>query len=134
MAKAQAVLALQGGSSAAIYDNVAVTTLNPIMSRGLGHIERTILRMERQRRRKQRVSFDALDIVLNAYPHREGWDSRAHFVAVHRAMHSFVRKHLQFALVGGKGGGDWTLFRVGTVGLPSRLIDCRASRLLIGKS
>ena len=108
MAKAQAVLALQGGSSAAIYDNVAVTTLNPIMSRGLGHIERTILRMvERQRRRKQRVSFDALDIVLNAYPHREGWDSRAHFVAVHRAMHSFARKHPQYALVGGKGG--WPL-------------------------
>ena len=68
------------------------------MSRGLGHIESTILQMvERQHRRKQRVSFSALDIVLNAYPHREGWDSRAHFVAVHRAMHSFVRKHLQFA-------------------------------------
>src|SRR6516165_4003511 len=105
MAKAQAILALQGGSSAAIYDNVAVTTLNPIMSRGLGHIERTILRMvERQRRRKQRVSFDALDIVLNNFTHREGWDSRAHFVGVHRAMHSFVRKHPQYALVGGKGG------------------------------
>ena len=75
------------------------------MSRGLGHIEGTILQMvERQHRRKQRVSFSALDIVLNAYPHREGWDSRAHFVAVHRAMHSFARKHPQYALVGGKGG------------------------------
>ena len=74
------------------------------MSRGLGHIESTILQMvERQHRRKQRVSFSALDIVLNAYPHREGWDSRAHFVAVH----SFARKHPKFALVGGKGG--WPL-------------------------
>ena len=78
------------------------------MSRGLGHIEGTILQMvERQHRRKQRVSFSALDIVLNAYPHREGWDSRAHFVAVYRAMHSFARKHPQYALVGGKGG--WPL-------------------------
>jgi hypothetical protein len=78
------------------------------MSRGLGHIECTILQMvERQQRRKLRVSFSALDIVLNAYPHREGWDSRAHFVAVHRAMHSFARKHPQYALVGGKGG--WPL-------------------------
>jgi hypothetical protein len=32
---------------------------------------------------------------------------RAHLVAAHRAMHSFVRKHPEFALIGGKGG--WPL-------------------------
>ena len=134
MAKAQAVLALQGGSSAAIYDTVAVSTLNPIMSRGLGHIERTILRMERQRRRKQRVSFDALDIVLNAYPHREGWDAaRILLPCIGPCIRSCASiRNTPWSAA--RGVGDWTLFRVGTVGLPSRLIDCRASRLLIGKS
>ena len=32
---------------------------------------------------------------------------------MYRAMHSFVRKHQQYALVGGKGVGHWTSFRVG---------------------
>jgi hypothetical protein len=37
------------------------------MSRGLGHLERTILAMvERQRRKRQRVNFTALDIEYEA--------------------------------------------------------------------
>ena len=72
------------------------------MSRGLGHLERTILAMvERQRRKHQRVNFTALDIEYEAYPGTP--QTHTQHVAVLRAMHSFVRKHPQYALMGGKG-------------------------------
>ena len=72
------------------------------MSRGLGHLERTILAMvERQRRKSQRVNFTALDIEYEAYPGTP--QAPAQHVAVLRAMHSFVRKHPQYGLIGGKG-------------------------------
>jgi hypothetical protein len=72
------------------------------MSRGLGHLERTILAMvERQRRKRQRVNFTALDIEYEAYPGTP--PTHAQHVAVLRSMHSFVRKHPQYALIGGKG-------------------------------
>jgi hypothetical protein len=46
------------------------------MSRGLGHIERTILQMvKRTRRTKQRVHFDALDIVLEPTRRRASGDA-----------------------------------------------------------
>jgi hypothetical protein len=72
------------------------------MSRGLGHLERTILAMvERRRRKRQRVNFTASDIEYEAYPGTP--QIHAQHVAVLRAMHSFVRKHPQYALIGGKG-------------------------------
>ena len=71
------------------------------MSRGLGHLERTILAMvERQLRKRQRVNFTALDIEYEAYPGTP--QTHAQHVAVLRSMHSFVRKHPQYALIGGK--------------------------------
>jgi hypothetical protein len=106
-----------------------VTTLNPTMSRGLGHIERTILRMIEDNRREKRcykqVGFHPSGIVHEAYgdwaelsridalpyserdlAHLRYWarvTTRAHRVAVLRAMHSFVRKHRRYALIGGNG-------------------------------
>ena len=73
------------------------------MSRGLGHLERTILEMvERQERKRQRVNFTALDIACEAYPGAP--QTHAQHVAVLRARHSFVRKHPEYAVViGGKG-------------------------------
>jgi hypothetical protein len=57
------------------------------MSRGLGHLERTILAMvERQRRKRQRVNFTALDIEYEAYPGTP--PTHAQHVAVLRSMHS----------------------------------------------
>jgi len=71
------------------------------MSRGLGHLERTILAMvERQRRKRQRVNFTASEIECEAYPGTP--PTRAQHVAVLHSMHSFVRKHPQYALIGGK--------------------------------
>jgi hypothetical protein len=86
------------------------------MSRGLGRLERAIVAtIERQRQAHREVRVTVGDIVGNAYPHR--WvkgdfvdpdpSPRAHLVAAHRAMHSFVRKHPEFGLIGGKGG--WPL-------------------------
>ena len=70
------------------------------MSRGLGHIERTILRMvNRQRRNHQMVRFNAKDILFEAYDGKD-WDSHAHYVATVRAMHSFVRKYPRYVLAG----------------------------------
>ena len=66
------------------------------MSRGLGHLERTILAMV-----ERRDNFTALDIAHEAYPGAP--QTHAQHVAVLRAMHSFVRKHPQYALIGGKG-------------------------------
>ena len=65
------------------------------MSRGLGHLERTILAMV-----ERRDNFTALDIAHEAYPGTP--PTHAQHVAVLRAMHSFVRKHPQYALIGGK--------------------------------
>ena len=81
------------------------------MSRGLGRLERAIVaRIERQRQAHREVRVTVGDIVWDAYPHR--WvkgdfvdpdpPPRSHLVAAHRAMHSFVRKHPQYALIGGK--------------------------------
>ena len=86
------------------------------MSRGLGRLERAIAAtIERQRQAHREVRVTVGDIVWVAYPHR--WvkgdfvdpnpPPRAHLVAAHRAMHSFVRKHPEFGLIGGKGG--WPL-------------------------
>ena len=86
------------------------------MSRGLGRLERAIVAgIERQRQAHREVRVTVGDIVWDAYPHR--WvkgdfvdpdpPPRAHLVAAHRAMHSFVRKHAEFGLIGGKGG--WPL-------------------------
>jgi hypothetical protein len=82
-----------------------VETLKSIMSRGLGHVERTILRMvERKRRTRQRVHFDWWDIEKKACPAREpATNFRRRHGAVLRAMHSFVRKHPAYVLIGGKG-------------------------------
>lgn len=73
------------------------------MSRGLGHVERTILRMvERKRRTRQRVRFDWWE--EKAYPAPEpATNFRTRHGAVLRAMHSFVRKHPAYVLIGGKG-------------------------------
>ena len=72
------------------------------MSRGLGHLGRTILAMvERQQRKRQLINFTALDIEHEAYPGTP--HTHAQHVAVLRAMQSFVRKHPQYALIGGKG-------------------------------
>src|SRR6516164_8400398 len=82
------------------------------MSRGLGRLEQAIAAtIERQRQVRVTVG----DIVRDAYPHR--WvkgdfvdpdpPPRAHLVTARRAMHSFVRKHPEFGLIGGKGG--WPL-------------------------
>ena len=75
------------------------------MSRGLGHVERTILRMvERQRRTMQRVRFDWWDIEEKAYPAPEAATNFCtRHGAVLRAMHSFVRKHPAYVLIGCKG-------------------------------
>ena len=86
------------------------------MSRGLGRLEQAIAAtIERQRQAHREVRVTIGDIVGDAYPHR--WvkgdfvdtdpSPRAHLVAAHRAMHSFVRKHPEFGLIGGKGG--WPL-------------------------
>ena len=66
------------------------------MSRGLGHLERTILAMV-----ERRDNFTALDIAHEAYPGAP--QTHAQHVAVLRAMHSFVRKHPEYAVIGGKG-------------------------------
>ena len=85
--------------------------LNP-MSRGLGHLERTILAMvERQQRKRQRVTFTALDIEYEAYPGTP--QTQTQHVAVLRAMHSFVRKHPQYALIGAKAANHSCSFRYG---------------------
>ena len=86
------------------------------MSRGLDRLEQAIAAtIERQRQAHREVRVTIGDIVGDAYPHR--WvkgdfvdtdpSPRAHLVAAHRAMHSFVRKHPEFGLIGGKGG--WPL-------------------------
>src|SRR6516162_10051750 len=86
------------------------------MSRGLDRLEQAIAAtIERQRQAHREVRVTIGDIVGDAYPHR--WvkgdfvdtdpSPRAHLVAAHRAVHSFVRKHPEFGLIGGKGG--WPL-------------------------
>jgi hypothetical protein len=86
------------------------------MSQGLGRLEWAIVaRIERQRQAHREVHVTAGAIVWDAYPHRlvrgdfvdPDPPPRAHLVAAHRAMHSFVRKHPEFGLIGGKGG--WPL-------------------------
>ena len=78
------------------------------MSRGLGHVERTILalvehsRAVRQLRDFDVLDFDVFDIVDAAYP---GKLTRAKEVATRRAMHSFIRKYPQYVLV----RRDWDL-------------------------
>jgi hypothetical protein len=79
----------------------AASTLNP-MSRGLGHIEHSILAMvERARRRRGRIAFTAWDIAYEAFPRKR--PSHAQQVAVLRAMHTFVGKHPGYGLIQGRG-------------------------------
>jgi len=88
------------------------------MSRGLGRLERAIAaRIERQRQAHIAVCVRVDEIVWDAYPRRLVVDmgeeverpdlTRAHLVAAHRAMHSFVRKYPHYGLIGGKRG--WPL-------------------------
>ena len=86
------------------------------MSRGPGRIEREILRQIQAdslgfsgKKLPARVSgWTVAHKLYNparpGFPTPWGWEpSRAQLKAVTRALHSFVRKHQQYALMGGKG-------------------------------
>jgi hypothetical protein len=80
------------------------------MSRGLGRIERLILdeieRDHRSERMVVQVSSHSLslDHTLPGYNADWSWRApRARRQAVARALHSFVRKFPQYALIGGQG-------------------------------
>jgi hypothetical protein len=73
------------------------------MSRGPGHIERTIATLiERTHASHQQLHFDVLDIAAAAYP--EKGLTKAQEVAVRRAMHSFARKHPRYVVTDSKCG------------------------------
>jgi hypothetical protein len=97
-----------------------VATLKADMSKGLGRIERAILnRIREQRRRKERVLVDGLDVALDVYESGRwvnGIVPRAQRVPILRAMHSVVRKYPENKLIGGKGT------------TPLRIVSKRAAR------
>lgn len=81
------------------------------MSRGLGVIERRILAQIEEHQQNRELGSVLLNSWTLAYDHRlpgyrPVWDfepSWARRKAVVRAMHSFVRKYPQYALMGGQG-------------------------------
>jgi hypothetical protein len=86
------------------------------MSRGLGRIEQKIQQgiLECQIGRysqgeKSPVTMSSRDVAIATFPQEKiclgSWKepSRPQRIAVNRAMHSFVRKFPQFALMGGQG-------------------------------
>jgi hypothetical protein len=73
------------------------------MSRGPGHIERTIATLiERAYASHQLLHFDVFDIAEAAYPEKKL--TKAQEVAVRRAMHSFARKHPRYVVTDSKLG------------------------------
>jgi hypothetical protein len=80
------------------------------MSRGPGHIERTIATLiERAHASRLQLHFDVLDIAEAAYPEEKL--TKAQEVAVRRAMHSFARMHPRYVLIDSK----WGLGRIALV-------------------
>ena len=80
------------------------------MSRGLGRIEQVILdrtQIVDTRGELRSVLLDSWELAFDRFWHRErDWDwepSLAQRKAVTQAMHSFVRKFPQYALIGGHG-------------------------------
>jgi len=68
------------------------------MSRGLGHIERTILKLIRRR-----PALDAFDVVEGAHPSEPSW-KRGQYVSALRSMRNIANKFpKRFVLIGGKG-------------------------------
>ena len=84
------------------------------MSRGLGRIERAILRNiedtyhPRHGLGPSSVRVSSWGVVCDVFKPPDSWNfgwspTVAQCKAVSRAMHSFVRKHPQYALMGGQG-------------------------------
>jgi hypothetical protein len=78
------------------------------MSKGPGRIERWVADAIARERRDLPVLVSSWSITFEYQDYSRGWNyqwmpSRAQRQAVVRAMHSFVRKHQQYALIGGKG-------------------------------
>ena len=92
------------------------------MSRGPGAIERAIARQikaDRERQsevlsRRMPVMVTSWSLVMELYrPAQDGWHwqpSRTQRTSVVRAMHSFVRKHQQYALMGGNGRKELMIY------------------------
>jgi hypothetical protein len=73
------------------------------MSRGLGHVERTILRVI-----KRQPALSAFDIADEAHP--SGRLTRGQYVSALRAMRNIATKFpKRFVLIGGKGSAPLRL-------------------------